>query len=226
MIPLKDNVPSRTFPFVNYTLIGLNIYVFVQQIRFGSMGTLEGFISSYSIIPRLFVLDPESNFIRLISHQFLHSGFGHIIGNMLFLYIFGDNVEDRLGHIKYIFFYLISGIGAAFGQIYFNSNSMMPMIGASGAIAGVLGAYFLFYPKARVLTLIPFGIFTRIIEVPAFFFLGFWFLIQAFSGTATIHLARTMGREIGGVAWWAHVGGFAVGLIWAFAHKISRKIYW
>ncbi len=212
MIPLRDNIPSRAIPIVGFGLIAINILVFVYQAMLAGQGAGEQFIFSYGVVPGRFGLDPFGEAYTLISSQFLHGGFMHILGNMLYLYIFGDNVEDRFGHAGFLIFYLVCGACAALAQIYFNQESAIPMVGASGAIAGVLGAYFIFYPRARVLTLIPLGVFSRMIEIPAFFFLGFWFLMQTFSGTAALYTARTMGREVGGVAWWAHAGGFVAGL--------------
>lgn len=187
-------------------------------------GFLDKLIYNYGVVPQLIVSDPFGHFTTLISSQFLHGGWMHLIGNMLYLYIFGDNVEDRFGHLSYFIFYIVCGIGASMGQIYFHPNSLIPMIGASGAIAGVLGAYFLFYPGAKVLTLIPMGMFSRIIEIPAFFFLGFWFLMQTLSGTSALYTARAIGQDIGGVAWWAHAGGFLVGGSLAFIFKLKRFV--
>lgn len=213
MIPLRDNLKSRRFSLVNYLLIAVNIAAFIYQLKLGSQNTLEPFIHQYAVIPSLLLLDPFTHAVSLITSQFLHGGFMHITGNMVYLYIFGDNVEDKLGHFGYLLFYLLCGVGASALQIYFHPASTIPMLGASGAIAGVLGAYFIFHPSATVVTLLPLGFFSRIIEVPAFFFLGFWFLIQAFSGTASLQMAKAMGSDMGGVAWWAHVGGFIVGIV-------------
>jgi membrane associated rhomboid family serine protease len=141
--------------------------------------------------------------------MFLHGGWLHILGNMWFLHIFGDNIEDRLGHIKYLFFYLLSGIGAAFTQVALNPASGVPMVGASGAIAGVMGAYVFLYPRARIVTLIPIIVFLQVIELPAFVFLGLWFVLQIFSGLTSLGI----GADAGGVAWWAHIGGFAAGAL-------------
>jgi len=155
-----------------------------------------------------------------LSFMFLHGGFVHLIGNMWYLWIFGDNVEDRLGRVKFIIFYLICGIGSAIVHVYFNSQSEVPCVGASGAIAGVLGAYMVTFPRARVLVLIPLFIVWQTIELPAIIVLGFWFLIQFFSGTASI--SSTHG---GGVAWWAHIGGFVLGVILIKLFPKSRRQY-
>lgn len=220
MIPLRDNVKSQTFPLVNYILIAMNVAAFFYQIKINSYGYLEKFIYEYGVVPAALSSDPLAHWTTLISSQFIHGGFAHLIGNMVFLYIFGDNIEDKLGHIGYIFFYILCGSLAALTQVFFTSGSSIPMIGASGAIAGVLGAYFLFYPRSKIMTLIPLGFFSRIIEVPAFFFLGFWFLMQTFSGTSAIYAAKAYGQDVGGVAWWAHAGGFVSGLIMAIFRKI------
>ncbi|MBI3012972.1 MAG: rhomboid family intramembrane serine protease [Elusimicrobia bacterium] len=215
MIPLRDNIPSRRIPFVNYVLIGINIIAFLSQIRMARIGAVEEFILLNGVIPNQFLDDPFDRARSLVTSQFLHGGWMHILGNMLYLYIFGDNVEDRLGHWRFLGFYLFCGISASLAQIYFHQNSTVPMIGASGSIAGVLGAYFFFFPRARVLTLIPIGYFSRIVELPAFLFLGFWFVIQMFSGTASLYAAKTFGGDAGGIAWFAHAGGFLAGFLGA-----------
>lgn len=223
MIPLRDNIPSRKFPLISYLLIALNLAAFFYQLMLARQMLLDDFIFSYGVVPVLLTTDPSYHWFSLFSSQFLHGGWMHLIGNMLYLYIFGDNVEDRFGHFRFLLFYLSCGVAASLAQIFFHPASRIPMIGASGAIAGVLGAYFLLHPKARVLTLVPMGIFTRIIEIPAFFFLGFWFLMQTFSGTAAFYTARAIGQDVGGVAWWAHAGGFVAGATFAFLYKLGRR---
>lgn len=208
MIPIKDNIKSHRIPFINYFLILLNVAVFVYEIYLSKEGFLENFIHQYGIKPFFLLTSPLNEAKTLISSMFLHAGWLHFIGNMLYLYIFGDNVEDRLGHFKYLIFYIFCGISAAIIQIIFSSTSKIPLIGASGAIAGILGCYLIFFPSARVLTIIPFGIFIRIVQIPAFVFLGLWFLLQMYSGTMSLGL-----RATGGIAWWAHSGGFIVGVI-------------
>jgi membrane associated rhomboid family serine protease len=220
MIPLRDNITSRKFPIINYILIALNIAAFLYQMKLSMANALIPFIYHFGVVPILFSQNNLLHISTLFTSQFLHGGLMHIFGNMVFLYIFGDNVEDRFGHVKYLFFYLSAGAVAGLAQIYFNPRSDLPMIGASGAIAGVLGAYFLFYPSARILTLIPLGFFTRLIEIPAFFFLGLWFLMQTFSGTSALYQARATGADIGGIAWWAHAGGFVYGLALALIRKM------
>jgi membrane associated rhomboid family serine protease len=196
---------------VNYGLIALNGAVFLYQ--FGLGDRLTEFVYTYSVIPFRFVhVFPRhpAELLTPLSAMFLHGGWMHLLGNMLYLYIFGDNVEGTLGRGRYLLFYLACGALSFLAQIAFQSNSMVPNIGASGAIAGVLGAYFLLFPKARILTLVPLFFFFPLVEIPAFFFLGIWFLLQFMSGAATI--GRTSALT-GGVAWWAHIGGFLAGMI-------------
>ncbi|MDI6641463.1 MAG: rhomboid family intramembrane serine protease [Elusimicrobiota bacterium] len=215
MIPLKDNIPSRRIPIVNYLLIALNTAVFVLELKIASRSTVlfQEFIFEYGLIPMRFITNFPNDFPTVFTAMFLHGGWIHFIGNMLYLYIFGDNVEDKLGHLTYIVFYCFCGLAAAGTQTIFSLASRVPMIGASGAIGGVLGAYFLLFPRARILTLIPFGIFTRIAEIPAFFYLGFWFVIQFLSGT--LSLATPSMYTVGsGIAFWAHIGGFLTGVYW------------
>ncbi len=213
MIPLRDSNPTRTFPIVNYLLIGINVFVFLIEISMGK--GMQKLIFYFGLVPSEFLFNIRSLdfgagvFIPLISSMFLHGGWMHLIGNMLFLHIFGDNVEDRFGHFKYFVFYLLSGFAAAFTQIYVFPESEVPMVGASGAIAGVLGAYVFMFPHAKVVTLVPIFFFFEIIELPAFIFLGFWFMMQILSGM----FALGIGADAGGVAWWAHIGGFITGAI-------------
>ncbi len=219
MIPLKDNLKGRTFPIVNIIFILVNIAGFYLELRQPSPKTLELFFRLYSLVPADFIGDPWSNGTRIFTSMFLHGGLMHLIGNMLYLWIFGDNVEDRMGHIRYFFFYLLVGTSAALFQIHLNPGSKMPMVGASGAIAGVMGAYFILYPKAKILALIPIWIFLRFIEIPAIFFLGFWFLLQALQGWGSLVHTAGGAREMGGVAWWAHAGGFLAGFVFVFLFK-------
>jgi membrane associated rhomboid family serine protease len=219
LIPLKDNVKTRHFPFVNLALIAANGWVFYRELTQPSPQTLETFIKAWSLIPARFLEDPWTQGISLFSSMFLHGGWMHFIGNMLYLWIFGDNVEDRTGHFRYLVFYLLTGAVAGLTQTVLSPLSEAPMIGASGAIAGVLGAYFLLYPRARILAAVPIWIFLRIVEIPAIFFLGFWFLLQAFQGYGT--LMHGTGAH-GGVAWWAHAGGFIAGGVLILLFKRSR----
>jgi membrane associated rhomboid family serine protease len=220
MFPLRDSVPTRRFPFVNYALIAINVAVFFKELQFQSVGLLEQFISQYGLVPVRFFENPLVGLPSIFSSMFLHGGWGHLLGNMWFLHVFGDNVEDNLGHVRYFFYYLLMGFGAAAAQLAANPASGLPMVGASGAIAGILGGYFILHPRARVLTLVPIFIFIRILEIPAFFFLGIWFLMQTVNGVGAL-TAQTMRGDVGGVAWWAHAGGFAAGFIgiWLFRKK-------
>jgi len=220
MVPLRDDNPVRITPYVTYGLIAVNILVFIYETTL-SEPALNAFLRTWAVVPREISLNlegaiiptsPVPEWITLISSQFLHGGFLHIAGNMLFLWIFGNNVEERLGHIKYLIFYISCGILAALSQWIFAQDSTIPSLGASGAIAGVMGAYILRYPQAEIITLIPLGFFTNIVRVPAYFFLGFWFVQQAFNGLASLNTPIDMGMQ-GGVAYWAHAGGFIFGAI-------------
>ncbi len=207
MIPLKDDIPSSRFPFVNAALIVANCLAFALELALG--GEAGAFIYSWGIVPRRLLESGPSDWVTILSSMFLHGGWTHIIGNMLYLYIFGDNVEDAMGHLPYLVFYLICGSGAAWAHVLTNASSSVPTVGASGAIAGVLGAYLVLYPRAGVLTLVPLGFFLQVIRIPALLVLGFWIVIQVFSGLASLPLAKVAG---GGVAWFAHVGGFMAGM--------------
>jgi len=219
MIPLRDTIPSRTFPAINYLLMAANLACFLYELSLGSR--LDGLLSTWGLVPaRLFSLGagPGRDMLTLATSMFLHAGWLHFLGNMLYLYIFGDNVEDRLGHLRYLVFYLLCGICAGLAQALVSPTMRVPMVGASGAIAGVMGAYFCLYPRARVVTLLFLFVFVQVVEIPAFFFLGLWFLLQFFSGAASLD-ART---AAGGVAWWAHIGGFASGVVLLFFLKRRR----
>lgn len=211
MLPIRDTINSRSVPVVNLSLIGINIVIFLLQISKGS--DLDLFNYYYGLVPaRYFVPDIRDYFsfnqqvFALFSFMFLHGSFLHLLGNMWSLYIFGDNVEDRLGPARYLFFYLCCGLASGLSHMFLNPQSDIPTIGASGAIAGIMGAYFLLFPTAKVLTLIPIIIIPWFVEIPAFFFLGFWFLMQ-FINAAGNH------GQAGGIAWWAHIGGFVFGMI-------------
>jgi len=202
MIPLRDVIPSRSTPVVTMALLAVNVVVFFYQWSLGERaGT--AFVFEWGVIPADFTL------LTMFTSMFLHGGFLHAGGNMLYLWIFGDNVEDRFGRGRFLFFYLLCGAAAAIAQTLFNPDSRIPMVGASGAVAGVMGAYFVMYPHSRIVTLIPF-LFLQIIEVPAVFFLGIWFLMQLLSGVGSIAQVEA---GTGGVAFWAHVAGFAVGVM-------------
>jgi membrane associated rhomboid family serine protease len=214
MIPLRDNIPTKTFPFVNYLLIALNFYFFYIELKIGNPTQLEHFINHWAVVPKLLFANPARYWPALLTAAFLHGGWLHILSNMLFLYIFGDNIEDRMGHFRYILFYLLVGILANGMQAYFSPMSTIPLIGASGAIAGVLGAYFFYYPHAKVDTLIPLFFFITIRQIPAFLFLGYWFLLQTLSSTYSITSMAT-GHSMGSIAFIAHAAGFVSGLLMA-----------
>jgi membrane associated rhomboid family serine protease len=218
MIPLRDVIPSRTTPYVTIGIIAVNVLGFWFELSL-SPGTRQVFIREYGIVPADFAWS------GLLSSMFLHGGWLHIIGNMWYLWIFGDNVEDRMGHGRYLVFYLLCGVAAGLAHAFVNPDSYVPTIGASGAVAGIMGAYFVLYPRSRVLTLIPLFIFIEIIEIPAVFFLGFWFLMQLFSGAGSI--AHTTGSQ-GGVAFWAHVAGFLFGLggVFLFRRPERQQVEW
>ena len=219
MIPLKDDNPTSGRPTVTYFLIGLCVVVFLIQLGSQSYKTGQLFYS-YGLIPSVLMghnqlpmdLYVIPAYVTIFSSMFMHGGFMHIIGNMLYMWIFADNIEDDLGPIKFIIFYLLSGIGAAMTQVLVDTHSQVPMVGASGAIGGVLGAYLINHPKARVLVLIPFGFFSQLIKIKALYVLGFWFILQFISSG-------------GGIAYAAHIGGFVSGmiLILFFNKKIKRK---
>src|SRR5689334_11349910 len=212
MIPLRDVIPSRTFPFVTITIIALNALAFFFELSLDQRA-LSQFLYIYGVVPADFHVP------TLVTSMFLHGGWSHILGNMWYLWIFGDNVEDQCGHGRFVVFYLLCGIAAAFGQIVMNPNSMLPTIGASGAIAGVMGAYFVLYPQSRVLTLIPIFWF-EVIEVPAIVLLGFWFLMQLVNAGA---IAVTASSTAGGVAFAAHVVGFLAGLGGIFVFRQRER---
>jgi membrane associated rhomboid family serine protease len=225
MFPLRDTIRPKTFPVVNTTIIIINVLVFIYEFSLGRH--LEEFVWQFGLTPVRFYWGLQNNLadavIPIFTSMFLHGGWLHVLGNMWFLYIFGDNVEDRVGHVQYIFFYLLCGIGAALFQTMLMPGSKVPMVGASGAIAGILGAYFLLYPQSRILTLVPIFIFIQLMEIPAVVFLLFWFLWQFIQGS----VAPAVPGQ-GGVAWWAHIGGFIAGmtLIFVFRKKEKAPTYW
>jgi len=208
LIPLKDLNPRRSYPVVNVALILCNIAVFIYQLSLPPQH-LKAFLLSNATIPARLVawtggyVSAEAAFLPLLTSMFLHSGIAHILGNMLFLWIFGDNVEDYFGHVAYLFFYLSCGIGSGLLHVLFNFHSTLPALGASGAISGVMGAYLVLYPRSQVLTLV----FIFLIPIPAVLILGYWFLIQFVEGVTSLGAVPS-----GGVAWWAHVGGFVMGM--------------
>ena len=208
MIPLRDVIPSRTTPYITITIIALNALAWLFELSLPHE-TLSAFLTVYGVVPAYFA--PAT----LITSMFLHGSWSHVLGNMWYLWIFGDNVEDRVGHGRFILFYLLCGIAAALGQVAVDPNSTLPTIGASGAIAGVMGAYFVLYPHSRVLTLIPW-IFLQIVELPAIVLLGFWFVMQLFSAGT---IAMTTTSQAGGVAFAAHIVGFLTGVGGVFVFR-------
>jgi membrane associated rhomboid family serine protease len=226
MIPFRDNIPSRSAPVITVSIILINITAFIYELSLGD--NIEGFLHEYGIVPVSVLSWPVSEFsftslaLPFVTSMFLHGGWMHLIGNMWYLWIFGDNVEDRVGHVKFLLFYLLCGLGAGIVHTVLNAHTSVPSIGASGAIAGVLGAYLLSYPFARVLTLVPLFVFIQIIEIPAIIVLGLWFVMQFFNGAASLSATAS---DAGGVAWWAHVGGFLAGmlLIGLFPRRDRRR---
>jgi len=229
VFPLKDDVPSRTTPVITVFLIALNVVVFVYQLTLQGGGSPEGlrasrdFILEFGLVPcRLSGACPAGSgllppMLTILTSMFLHGGLLHVGGNMLYLWIFGDNVEDTLGHARFTVFYVASGAIAAGVQSTLSAASSVPMIGASGAVSGVLGAYLLLFPRANVLTLIIFGFFVRIVRVPAVVVLGLWFVVQFASGLLTWGAATARGEAMGGeTAWFAHLGGFLAGMALLF----------
>lgn len=223
MIPIKDVNPRRRFPIVNVTLIILNVVVFFFELQLGER--IEKLFFLFGLIPAEVTTALATNsfsiaiLLTFFTSLFLHGGWMHLLGNMLYLWVFGDNVEDKLGHFRYLIFYILSGIGASLLHVFIDPLSTIPTIGASGAIAGVLGAYMLLFPRARVITVIPIFIFLQVAELPAFLLIAFWFVIQFFNGLLSLGF-QTAG--MGGVAWWAHIGGFVVGIILAIPLRKYR----
>lgn len=215
MIPLRDSVRSRRRPLVTLALIAANVYVFLQELALPEPALMELFYR-YGVVPARvgtpgevlghLVAGRVDRLLPLVTATFLHGGWLHLGGNMLYLWVFADNVEDRLGRLRFLLFYLLAGVLANYAQVLVAPSSTVPLVGASGAVAGVLGAYFVTFPRARVLALVPLGLFLTVTEVPAVIFLFLWFGLQLLSGVASLGVPAA-----GGVAWWAHVGGFVVG---------------
>jgi len=215
MIPLRDVIPSRTTPYITITIIVLNALAWFYELALPG-DILPVFLQIYGVVPADF------SAATLISSMFLHGSWMHVIGNMWYLWIFGDNVEDRMGHVGFLIFYVIAGIAAVMTHILLDPNSSVPLVGASGAIAGVLGAYLVLFPRARILSLIPFGFFSRFVHVPAIYFLPIWFVLQLISG-----LGSMVAGQAEGIAWWAHVGGFVAGMVLAFVFaRRPRPVGW
>lgn len=213
MFPLRDSHPTRKFPIITWTLIFINSLVFLLELF---VANKEVFINQFALVPTLVDFGSFSTLTPFITSQFLHAGFIHIIGNMWFLKVFGDNVEERLGSFSFLLFYLLAGTVGGFLQYLFSTTASIPILGASGAVAGVLGAYLVFFPKHTVSTLVPVFVFFTVIEIPASIMLIYWFFIQLFSGVGSFAIA-----QVGGVAWWAHVGGFATG--WLIARLVRSS---
>jgi membrane associated rhomboid family serine protease len=216
MIPLRDVIPSRTTPWVTFLLIGINVLVFFYEVSLGP-GGLKQFILAFGLVPADF------SWMTAVTSMFLHAGWLHIAGNLLSLWIFGDNVEDRMGHGRFLIFYLLAGLVGNLSQTYAVPDSSVPLIGASGAIAGVMGAYLVLFPYSRILVLVFLFIFVDVLEIPAVFFLGFWFLMQLLNGVG--QLANAPGANIG---FWAHIGGFLTGVlgVWLFKRPERQRVDW
>ncbi len=219
MIPLYDTLRSRRFPVVNCSLIAVNALVFLYELSLGP-SALDQLTRTWGLIPARLVAHPATVWVTIFTAMFLHGGWLHILSNMWVLLIFGDNIEDRMGGGRYLVFYLLSGVAAALLQSYFLRSSNLPMVGASGAIAGVLGGYLILFPRARVASLVPILFIFTIVEVPATIFLLLWFISQLFSGWLTLQ-----GASGAGIAWWAHVGGFLFGML-AVNVFARRRVYY
>ncbi len=213
MIPLRDTQPSHTKPFVTVALILLNVAIFLYQFSLDPY-ELNFFLSHYGLVPARF------EWADVLTGIFLHGGWMHLIGNMWFLWIYGDNVEEILGHARYLVFYLLCGFAASFLQILFHMESRVPMIGASGAIAGVMGAYIVKFPHSRITTLVPVFVFLTTMEIPAYIILAYWFVIQFFSGIGSLGHSQL---SQGGVAWFAHIGGFLAGIVLILVMRTRRR---
>jgi membrane associated rhomboid family serine protease len=225
MIPLRNDVPTKGWAWITWLLIGGNCVVFGYIARLSDPGLQQHFVNQWAVIPAHLWPNFRTEGLTLLTATFLHAGWLHLISNMVFLFIFGPAVESAMGRWRYLLFYLLIAVFANGAQAYLSPHSAVPLVGASGAIAGVLGSFFFLFPHAKVLTLIPFFIFLTIREVPAFLFLGLWFVIQAFNGTAMLSHQLITKQSLGGVAWWAHAVGFVSGLILTpmFSQKKSRS---
>ncbi|HMD47774.1 MAG TPA: rhomboid family intramembrane serine protease [Bryobacteraceae bacterium] len=215
MIPLRSSEPHYTKPTVNLFIIGLNVLVFLYELSLGNGYRLNHFIQAFGLVP------DHWHVATIFTSMFIHGGFLHILGNMWFLWVFGRGVEDVLGHTKYFFFYLICGVAAAMSQVVLSPNSTIPTVGASGAIAGVMGAYLVTFPRARIVTLVFIIIFITTVDIPAAFLLLYWFAIQFFNGVGSIGYSQA---SSGDVAWFAHVGGFIAGIVLVKLIAPSRRL--
>ncbi|HZW02561.1 MAG TPA: rhomboid family intramembrane serine protease [Anaerolineaceae bacterium] len=224
MLPIADTIRSRSFPLVNWILIAVNALAFFYETSL-SPDQLLSFITTYALIPAQIDLAQPLSLVPFLTHQFLHADWLHFLSNMWILFIFGDNVEDRLGPIRYLIFYLLGGVAAGALQVYLATDPTLPALGASGAIAAVLGGYFVFFPTARVITLIPIFLFPWFVRVPALIYLGLWFLLQFLQGVTSL----VPGAPATNIAWWAHIGGFLFGLVLArplCARRCAPRRYW
>jgi membrane associated rhomboid family serine protease len=222
VFPLYDENQTRITPFFTYGLIGMNILVFVHEVSL-SNAQLSQFLNQYAVVPQELTTNFSGEWITLFTSQFLHGGWWHLISNMVFLWVFGNNIEDRLGHAKYLIFYLACGALAALCQWFIGMNSEIPSLGASGAISGVLGAYIIRFPHAKVMTLVFLGFFITTIRIPALVIIGLFIVQNVISGLATLQTAANMTMETGGVAYWAHIGGFVFGVILAPLFGLFRQ---
>jgi membrane associated rhomboid family serine protease len=227
MIPLRDELPFRSKPYLTVSLIAVNILVFLYQMSLGLDG-MRTFVAGLGAIPAVItgqpgvsIVQPVPAYLTMITSMFLHGGLMHLGGNMLFLWIFGNNVEDVMGRGRFLIFYLVCGVAAALGHIILQPASQVPMVGASGAISGVLGAYLIMFPRSRIVTLLFFFFVIQVVKVPALFFLGFWIILQFISGTLSLGM-----QGQGGVAWFAHVGGFLAGVTLVFPFRREERLRW
>jgi len=219
MIPLRDLNPRRRFPLMTIVFILLNVLVFVYELLLPSENALDSLVFTWGLIPARLMQWDTMAVLTVFTSMFIHSGFMHIIGNMLYLWIFGDNIESALGSLRFTIFYLLCGVGAALGQVLIDPASEVPMVGASGAISGVMGAYLVLYPRAQVETILFLGYFLRLVRLPAIVVLGMWIVLQLFSGLASLSTSAS-----GGVAFFAHVGGFVAGVLLVLV--LRRRRWW
>lgn len=221
MLPLKDTIPSRSFPAVNWALLAANVVVFLFMARDTRLA--EAWINELALVPARFLANPldPAELLTIFTSMFMHGGWFHLFSNMLALYIFGDNIEDSMGSQRYLIFYLLCGVAAALTHVFFNPNSPIPTVGASGALSGVLAAYLLFFPASRVITLVPVFFLPLLFEIPAVVYLGLWFISQLANGVFSIFINV---QAMGGVAWWAHIGGFVAGLVLAPLFRPRRYV--
>ena len=220
MFPLYDTARSHKFPIVNILLIGVNVLFFIREIGM-EPAELQNFILANGLIPAQLLANPNAEWRTIYSSMFLHGGWFHVISNIWVLYIFGDNIEARMGSFRYLIFYLLGGTAAGILQTVILPTSTIPMIGASGAIAGVLGAYLILFPRSRIASLVPILVMFTLVELPAFIFLIFWFVSQLYSG-----LFAVQGGGASGIAWWAHIGGFLFGMIVAMFFRRRTAYYY